>query len=208
MTTDHRVREGECLFSIAKRHGFLTETIWEHADNADLKERRGDGSQLVPGDVVHIPDPRPKDHTAAGGQRHRFRRKGIPKIFRIQLQDGGQTLADLDCRLEIDGELHEVTSDADGWIEHPIEPDSKIAKVILAEGLTFRIRLGRLDPVEQLTGVQSRLRNLGYYRGRIHGEADERTRNAITTFQQSEGLEATGTADADTRDRLVERCGA
>jgi N-acetylmuramoyl-L-alanine amidase len=51
----HVVREGECLASIAFENGFFPDTIWRHADNSALKERRENPNVLQPGDVLFIP---------------------------------------------------------------------------------------------------------------------------------------------------------
>ena len=64
------------------------------------------------------------------------------------------------------------------------------------------IRLRRLYPIDQVSGVQARLQNLGFYTGQVDGIASPEVRDALLAFQQRQGLAATGEADAATRDAL------
>jgi peptidoglycan hydrolase-like protein with peptidoglycan-binding domain len=50
---------------------------------------------------------------------------------------------------------------------------------------TYRLAVGHLDPSDQISGVQARLTNLGYYRGPINGQLDQPTRQAISSFRAS-----------------------
>lgn len=83
MSTNHTIRQGECIESLADRYGFFPETLWKHADNSDLRELRKDQNILQPGDVVVIPDLELGEESAATEQKHRFRRKGVPAKMRI-----------------------------------------------------------------------------------------------------------------------------
>ena len=64
------MKEGECVGSIAFEHGFFPDTLWDHPNNAELKGKRGDPNVLLAGDVVHVPDLRPKEVAVAAGQSH------------------------------------------------------------------------------------------------------------------------------------------
>jgi hypothetical protein len=50
------IKQGECLTTIALARGFVPQTIWDHPDNAELKELRHTHQALLPGDRVVIPD--------------------------------------------------------------------------------------------------------------------------------------------------------
>lgn len=57
MSTRHIVAQGEFLASIALQHGFRNwRVIWEHPDNAALKQRRKNPNVLFPGDELVIPE--------------------------------------------------------------------------------------------------------------------------------------------------------
>ena len=38
MPIEHTVQPGECIDSIAFQHGFFPDTLWDHGDNAALKQ--------------------------------------------------------------------------------------------------------------------------------------------------------------------------
>ncbi len=82
MSTDHAVRQGECINSLAERYGFFPDTLWDAAENKDLRELREDPNILQPGDVVHIPDLTPREESGGTDELHRFRRRGVPALFR------------------------------------------------------------------------------------------------------------------------------
>jgi len=52
MSREHLVRPGDCIASLAATCGVSVATIWDHPDNAALRQRRASPHQLMPGDVV------------------------------------------------------------------------------------------------------------------------------------------------------------
>ncbi len=84
MAERHTVSQGECIDSIALEHGFFAETIWLHPDNEELKALRKDPNVLQPGDVVVIPDLRPRTEARATEGTHRFKRKGVPGLVKLR----------------------------------------------------------------------------------------------------------------------------
>ena len=61
--------------------------------------------------------------------------------------------------------------------------------------------LSALDPIDTISGLQTRLRNIGYF-WEVTGSMDASTRSAIALFQSETGLKITGEADRKTRDML------
>ena len=55
---------------------------------------------------------------------------------------------------------------------------------------------------EDVTNVQSRLKNLGYYTGEVDGQYGAGTKEAVTVFQRQNGLDADGVVGAETRQAL------
>ena len=65
----HRVKQGECLTSIAARYGFADwRAIYQHPNNAELRKKRPNPSLLFPGDALFIPEKRRKTVAAQTGK--------------------------------------------------------------------------------------------------------------------------------------------
>jgi len=204
MPTTHVCTQGDCVASIAEAHGFFPPTIWDHASNRSLKERRGnDGYVLLPGDEIIVPDRESRDEDCATEAKHRFRRKGVPEKLHLKLVgDDGKPLASVEYQLDIEGKLLEGSTDAGGNIEHPIPPGARRARLrVPAQEIEMSIPLGNLDPVDEVIGVQQRLNNLGYACG-LTGMEDPETAGAVSRFQADHDLNITGEANDQTRDKL------
>lgn len=85
MAEDYKVKDGDCLSSIAFSKGFFWETLWNHGDNSSLKSKRKDPNVLNPGDVVHIPDLTLNEESCATEAEHKFKLKGVPAKLKIKL---------------------------------------------------------------------------------------------------------------------------
>lgn len=120
MSLRYKAKNGESIESIAFEHGFFPYTIWEHPENAKLKELRDNMNQLAAGDEVFIPDMTVGVEAASSGARLKFKRKGVPSLYRIQLLDYDEPRANLDYRFVVDGALIEGKTDANGVLEEPI----------------------------------------------------------------------------------------
>jgi N-acetylmuramoyl-L-alanine amidase len=198
--------------SIAQEHGYFWQTLWEHPNNAELKAKRQNPDVLLPGDVVYIPEKRLKEEPGATEQRHRFKRKGVPSMLRLVLKDeNDEPRVGVPYVLEIDGKLSSGETDSAGRIERPIPPDAQRGKLIVGTGNDqeeHQLQLGHMDPVTEITGVQGRLKNLGYDCGETSGVLDAKTQEAIRAFQAEHGLEVTGEADEATQQELENQHGS
>ncbi len=120
--------------------------------------------------------------------------------------------ADVPYALVIDGKHYDGRTGDDGTIEVPIAGGAGGGELVLNPGTDdeerISLRLGGLDPVSELSGVQQRLLNLGLYAGAADGEESPALEDALREFQQRQGLQVTGAADQATRDKLVEAHGA
>lgn len=203
---DHVVRLGECVHSIAYEAGFFWQTVWDDPANQELKRVRKDPAVLLAGDRVTIPPMRRKDESCPAEQRHRFRQKGYPKILRIQITFLERPVANEAYTLEIDGRATTGSTDAGGWLIRGIPPNARRG-LLTIQRRRYTLNLGHLGPVEELIGVQARLRTLGLYMGAVDGAHNDATVAAIREFQKSRGLEPTGQPDEPTRRQLVERTG-
>ncbi len=212
----HTVRDGECIESIADMYGFLPETIWEYPDNAPLHEK-GNRCVLQPGDTVVIPDRSTKTVNVATDAEWKFRRKGVPTRFRLELVIDDKVISKAKYSLEIDNSplppvTYEDVTGENGEIDHWISPDAKQA-VLRVEDHEFTFMLGNLDPVGTEHGLVQRLYNLGYINEDALAGSDiqEELAEAIYAFQESQasqGLVATGEPDDATRRALVQAHGS
>ncbi len=207
MAINYEVKQGDCIFSIAVEHGFFADTIWNHPNNAELKKKREDPNVLLPGDVVFVRDKQIKEVSEPTNQVYKFRCKNTPKTLSIQLKYIDTPLKNLDYTIEIDGQERKGKTDGEGWLKQSIAPNAKVAKVILPDGTKYELKLGNLDPVDEITGLQGRLNSLGLYEGSVNGRMDDKTKTALAVFQLINELEVTGEADETTKDLLIQMTG-
>lgn len=210
MPIDHIVEPGECVISIAEANGHFWETLWDASQNRALRDKRSDPNCLVAGDKIHIPDIVTKEESKGAGQRHRFRRKGVPAKLRIQmLSPSGQPRANRAYRVDIDGAITSGQTDADGMVDISIPCGATNGTLILeADGKNAEERhplaLGKLEPATEIKGAQARLKNLGSNTVTVNGQLDEQTKAALRDFQAAQGLSETGELDQTTSDKLRE----
>ncbi|WP_437585297.1 PGRP and LysM peptidoglycan-binding domain-containing protein [Sorangium sp. So ce1000] len=199
----HRVQQGECLSTIAARYGFRWRRVWEHPDNEDLRALRKSPNVLHPGDVVHIPDRPSKTEGAPTGQRTRFALAQDRAALHLRLVENEEPVANTAYVVEIDGAPQSGTTDGDGKLEIKLPEGARRARLTLAGRIDeYILRLGYVDPVTEVSGLQARLHNLGFYQAAIDGRSGERVAAAIREFQATHGLEVTGEPDDPTREKL------
>jgi len=205
----YTVKSGDCIANIAFRYGMFPGTLWDDAKNRALREKRKDPNVLLPGDVVYLRAKELKEVSGGTEERHRFRRRGVPERLRLQFSHAdGTPRAGERYVLNIDGSLISSTTDGDGYVNQPIPPKAREAVLLLGEDQEeFVFELGDLDPVEEISGVQGRLENLGFYDGPIDGTLTAETIQAITAFQASKGIAATGEINKQTQDALRDAYG-
>jgi hypothetical protein len=207
----HRVRQGECLSSIAAEAGLFWETVWNDSDNAALRQQRSDPNVLLPGDTVVLRPIETKNEAIATEQRHRFCKRGIPVLLRLRLLDEGEPCADTEWTLDIEGRLIHGRTDSDGRLEVSISPTVRSGTLLLrpvGQEREIPIAIGEIDPADTVSGAQGRLRDLGYNVGPIDGDLGPQTRTALKTFQKDHDLEVSGELDSATSDALIQQFGA
>lgn len=204
---EHVVQPGDCMASIAVTHGFFWQTLWNLPQNSGLKDKRKNPYVLHPGDVVYIPDSKHKEEVCVTGKQHRFRVKGVPERLHIVFTDElDQPIPNQPYVLTIDGKLKfQGQTDGAGAINQPIPPDARTGRLVLGKNRdqrVFELKLGGVDPVDELTGVQGRLYNLGYYDGAIDGIPSAQLTTALLLFQDKYDLPPSGLIDQDTKEKL------
>ncbi|PRP98597.1 peptidoglycan-binding protein [Enhygromyxa salina] len=209
MPIKHTVVQGDSISSIGFAHGIHPDTVWNDPDNADLRALRGDPNTLFPGDVVTVPDKRVRTYVGATDERHRFQRKGVPARLRVQFFLDDRPRADEVYTLEINAvEVETGLTDANGAVEVWIPPSARTGRILFHGGAEAHdLSIGHLDPIDELSGVQGRLRNLGFFHGAVDGELSDALELSLQEFQASHGLDAHGLIDDPTRDALVRAYG-
>ncbi len=193
--TSYTVTQGDCIYSIAAKFGFAWTTIWNYPQNADLKQKRQSPGQLLPGDIVVIPDKTPREESKPVDQKHTFQKLGNNFVLRLQMLDKNhQPRTGLSYVINIDGALTNGTTDGEGRIEESIAPDAQKAVLTLQDQgytETYQLDLGHVNPVDDDSGPQQRLQNLGLGSGLP-------PKTALLSFQKQNGLPETGEMDAAT----------
>jgi hypothetical protein len=241
MAGSHPVKAGECIGSIAYAYGIPWEEVWNHPQNRELKQTRGDPNVLKVGDVLFIPDYKPKPHVLATGKRHRivYQRPRAKLRLRVVVDPGpppssappsgppsadtknvtaqdpepdGEARADdprkaLAYTLFVEGETIEGTTDADGYVDCDIPPGAMRGRLVLAPGTPheteIKLQLGHLDPIDEVSGIKQRLRNLCFDCGDQTDEETPEFASALRAFQSKHALKATGTLDDQTRAEIL-----
>jgi|SRR5690348_7404318 hypothetical protein len=209
---EREVLQGECLVSIAHSTGLAWQTIWNHPSNSSLKSARKDPNVLLPGDLVHIPDVRPKEVSRQTDQFHLFKIKRDPCRLKVAFSELGQPRANEPYVVHFDDQQKTGKLDGDGLLDIRIPPTVQQVTVILNPGHTqeeFELAVGALDPANEITGLQARLENLGYDCGGVDGECDDEVRAALADFQKDQKLDITGSPDEATCQALLRthKCG-
>ena len=205
MPVKHIIKQGESVISLSEKHGMFAETIWNHPENAELKELRQNMNILMPGDILFIPDKRPKEVPRPTNEVHKFTRKGIPALFRLQFFDVEAPCTNREYTLVVDGQEYQGKTDSRGILEQYLPADSKKGVLLIGED-EFRLDIdfGYLDPINEIAGIQKRLNNMGYDCGNPRNKLDDKTRSQLKLFQKRFGLEETGEADEETVKKLEE----
>lgn len=215
-STVHIVKQGECLHRLAKQYGFADwKTIYEHEDNAELREKRPNPNALYPGDEVHIPEKERKDLALPTTTKHKLQIQRPRVMLRVEIRDeSDEPVADKAFELAFGKKLYEGTTNGDGILEQKVEQSEEAGELTVwltddreAERYMWEIRVGHLDPVAETVGVRQRLNNLGFYCEEDGDEIDESLRLALRGFQDIAGMETTGELDDATRDELVQMHG-
>jgi hypothetical protein len=216
-----KVGNNQTTSSLALDLGFFWKDIWEHGENAALKEKRKDPNVLFESDDIFIPEKVKKTVDKGSEAEHVFKRKGEPSKLKMKFLALDKPRANEDYILKFGSKLIQGKTDGDGKLEHFIPGNAKAAQVIFKEGKEIHsLKLGGLDPLELGSGVIQRLNNLGYKTfgaglkpGVLAKDAfadpkkvGKSVVNAIKRFQADNNLEQTGKIDDQVISLLDQKC--
>jgi N-acetylmuramoyl-L-alanine amidase len=214
MASHHTVIQGEHLSGIAKKYGFSSyKTIWDHGQNAELKKKRQNPNVIFPGDELFIPDKGEKVESRNTEKKHTFELKTEKLKLRLILEDlYEKPIANAKCELQIENDSTELTTDGQWKIEREIKPtDARVFLTIKdpqtpVNEVLIPIKIGHLDPVDEESGQQARLNNLGYFAGPVDGNSEAENKlmfqSAVEEFQCDHALVVDGKCGPATQARL------
>jgi hypothetical protein len=203
-----KVKQGECLFSIAADANLPWEKLWNHAENADLKSKRKLPNVLYPGDELFVPESEKMTESSPSENKHKFKVKRPKTCIRLNLLYDGKPMENKAYKLEVDGKLHEGETDDKGVLEQAVDATAKDGLLeIIGDKSVHKLQLGYLDPVGNTSGLQARLNNLGFDAGKVDDDWGKLTRTGMQGFQSNKKLKTTKTPNDDTRDRLEQEHG-
>lgn len=198
-----KVQEGDCCLSLSAKSGLFFQTVWDDPANAALKAKRKLPNILMPGDVLEVRPTEERREDGASTKLNSFVLKGVPARLRLRLRIRREPLANKPVRLIVDGAESAARTDAEGRVDISISPQAREARLrIDGEPGEFLLRLGFLDPLDEVSGLQGRLFNLGFDPRGIDNQYGKNTRKAMQDFQKSKSMKPTERPDGPTRAAL------
>jgi hypothetical protein len=200
----YTVRDGDCILSIAKTHGYLWETIWNDPANAELRAQRADPNVLLAGDEVVLPDKGDKEEVRPTDARHRFVvRADLAKFkIRVLVDDKPDRGAPYELKLA-NGDVRTGSLDFEGFLTEEIPGDIRTGLLTVGpptDRMSWGLQFGGLDPITTPSGVEQRLKQLGF-------DAQPDANQRIKAFQHKHRLDETGEVDPKTRSTLRQQYG-
>jgi len=207
---NYTVRQGDHLSKIAKAFGILDyRKIWNDPNNADLKQQRQNPNVLLPGDSLFIPDLKTGTESVSTDQKHTFVVKKPDLKLRLILEDQyAEPLANASCVLALGYDSRDVQTDGNGSIEQDLQPDVHDASLTIQDARTplnntqIAIKIGDLDPVDEISGQIARLNNLGYLAGDVNQPDQTAFESAVEEFQCDQSLTVDGDCGPNTQAKL------
>ncbi|MAK92061.1 MAG: hypothetical protein CMI13_12605 [Oleibacter sp.] len=134
--------------------------------------------------------------------------KGLLTEVIISLEEfTGTAMPNLDYELIVNGEKYPGKLDGSGSLKVSIDADAKTGELVIyldsarKNSLFWQLEFGALENVVDVSGIQARLNNLGYYCANENGQLDNSTQTAIRQFKAANGLPA----NAQIEPKLVEK---
>jgi hypothetical protein len=208
----HKVKQGECLSSLAARYRLSDwRAIHNHPNNTSFFAARTNPNVLSVGDWVYVPDMDASPKSGAIDEKNTYVCKRDRTLLRLVIADEfGEPYSQAGYTLEIGDDRFEGNTDEQGMLERRIDPAAPSGVLTIRfpgaprRHCTWRLKFGHLDPVDQVTGIQARLNNLGFASGPVDGVMGPVTTEAVRAFQRRYDLRADGNPDSVTQAKLEE----
>jgi len=207
----YTVKQGDYVPGIAWRSGFSDFlTIWNHPNNTELKNQRQNPNVLLPGDSLYIPELQQGMYSRPTDKTHKFVTNRKPLELCLFLRDQYEKpIANAPCTLTVDSQSYQLTSDGNGKLELLIPPSAGESRLVIQDteqtpygNTVIPIKIGYLDPVDEVSGQRARLTNLGYFVGDIDGTGGPEFETAVEEFQCEHSLTVDGICGPQTQAKL------
>jgi hypothetical protein len=208
----HTVRQGECLSSLAAQHGLPDwRAVYNHPENASFQQKRPNPNVIAPGDRVYIPDRDSLFKNGTTDRRNPFvLARDKTSLLIVAADEDGNPYQEYDYKLTVGEDVYEGKTDSEGMLRHVIDAQAADGELTVwwpgtpPRHCTWHLKLGHLDPVSQISGIQARLNNLGLNAGPVDGILGPLTRTAVAEFQKKTQLTADGDPGPITQSKLEE----
>ena len=205
----HKVIQGDHIASIAADAGYLSwKTIWDDGKNAALKTKRNP-NVLYPGDILEIPVKQNKQESIPTTEYTTFQTIGDPVQLKIVVLDwAGNPVVDTELDIQLDGGEKIKTAGDGSATKKGVDPQGNKEGKLVVKGYSLALKVGHLDPVEEITGQVWRLNNLGYRAGTATEPDDVIFRSAVEEFQCDYALAVDGICGPNTQGKLKDTHGS
>lgn len=107
--------------------------------------------------------------------------------------------------------VHCGKTGADGLIEHRVPIDAERGDLTVwpdgaseADEYRWPLRIGHLNPESDVKGKQARLKNLGFYGGKIDGALGDKSNAALAAFEEKHGPADEGREEGGCTEKLLD----
>ena len=195
--------------SIAKKYGFHKwQELWNLPQNLTLRTSGRKPELLVSGDIVFIPERTIKETAAQTDARHRFVLEAAVAELHLRFVDVEpyiHAFGAISYSLEAkDGNNQSGTITKEKQeITMPLNLAAETCTLMIG-GMAFQLSIGSLDPLETVSGIQGRLKNLGFDPGPITNTENPSTTSAVRAFQEHYKITVNGTIGPEVQHKMKE----
>lgn len=215
------IQQGDTLLKIAKQFGMSSsKALYMHSSNAEFRKLRPDPNLIFPGDQITIPDDETSVFSGLPDRRHVFvySESGASEKewLRLAMKDSdGQNVSGIRATLVTSGQSLEAIVSEEGILEIDLtdtdEQEGEL-QVFTTEASAdpshrFQLQFAHLDPIDTISGIQSRCNNLGFDCGTVDGLLGENTHRGVRAFQSAQGLTDDGKPGPKTQASLQKAYG-
>lgn len=205
------VRAGDYLKRVAHSLRLNADDTWNDPKNADLTCNR-DPNILHPGDILFISGATTQELPVNNKATNRYVATVPMTTIQLRFKSDKGPVANEPYIIEGLGAKEEGTSDGSGMLAVKVPVHLREVRVTFpGRNITYLVRIGDMDPIDEPSGVRKRLQHLGYLSSRtevvFENAPAAQDRQGIAAFQQAHGIEPTGELDDRTKAAILKEHG-